>query len=149
MAEKCVTQTGFVEKIDGSKVFVRILALAACVGCHGEKNCSSADKAEKMIEGETDEKLSIGDPVIVTMSQRLGKMAVRWMLIYPTIVLTLVMALLSIWFRSHPATFGEVLTAGVSLLSVFLYFGTLILFRDRLSKEFIFRVRLNQNRQGD
>ena len=45
-----INHTGFVEKIDGDTVFVRITQQSACSGCHAQSMCSASEKKDKIIE---------------------------------------------------------------------------------------------------
>ena len=44
-----INHTGFVEKIDGDTVFVRITQQSACSGCHAQSMCSASEKKDKII----------------------------------------------------------------------------------------------------
>lgn len=133
MEERKVSHKGTVCKIEDNRVFVVIESLSACATCHGKAMCS-ADKANKMIEAWPDGDIQIGDEVTVEMGQNLGRIAVFWMFIIPTIIF---IALIFILFY---LTGKEVLSAILSVLITFGYFGVLSLFRKRISGKFSFRA---------
>ncbi|MFG6399076.1 MAG: SoxR reducing system RseC family protein, partial [Parabacteroides distasonis] len=44
-----INHTGFVEKIDGDTVFVRITQQSACSGCHAQSMCSASEMKDKIV----------------------------------------------------------------------------------------------------
>ena len=141
-AQAMVSHNGFVDRVDGDRVTVRIMALSACAGCHGEENCCSNEKLEKLIDAIATEPLKLGDPVIVEMAKKLGTIAILWMFVLPTIILFAVLISIDL------TTGKEILASAAGLASVFVYYGIISFFRKFISKDFIFKARLNRNQQG-
>ena len=62
-----VSHEGVVTKIENAKVSVNIISKSACSKCHAKDVCGASDKSEKIIEGYSEENLSVGDNVMVEL----------------------------------------------------------------------------------
>ena len=142
MANRPVTHEGYVDSdVVGGRLKVRILSLAACVGCAGEHHCTSNEMQEKFIDAITDEPLKHGDPVVVSMAPKLGTIAVIYLFIIPSIIVVATLIAVSIRFNNEIA-------AGLSSLgSLGAWYGILFLFRDHISKDFVFKATYNHKGQ--
>ena len=137
MASGTIIHPGIIEKISGDKVFVRILSQSACSSCHAKGACTIADIEEKVIEAEMDpsENRKIGEQVMVKMEESLGqKKAVIMGYVLPLFVLVGSIILFLSLLKS------EGLAALLSLLMLVPYYFVLYLFRNRLRKNFSFRI---------
>jgi len=136
MASGSIIHPGIIESINEDKVFVRILSQSACSSCHAKGACTIADVEEKIIETDIDPagNRKPGDEVIVRMEESLGHKAVLMGYVIPLVVLVgSVILFLSIF--KH-----EGLAALLSLVMLVPYYFTLYLFRNKLRKEFRFRI---------
>lgn len=137
MASGTIIHPGVIERISGDRVFVRILSQSACSACHAKGACSIADVEEKIIETEADpkEKWATGDKVMVKMEESLGRKAVVLGYVLPFIVLLLSVIIFLSLMKN------EGLAALLSIFMLVPYYAGLYLFRDKLSKEFRFRIQ--------
>jgi sigma-E factor negative regulatory protein RseC len=136
MASGTIIHPGIIERINGDRVFIRILSQSACSSCHAKGACTIADVEEKIIEADIDpsENRKPGEQVMVKMEESLGHKAVLMGYVLPLIVLVgSIILFLSI--IKH-----EGLAALLSILMLVPYYFTLYLFRKRLRKEFRFRI---------
>ena len=141
MAERAVSHKGYVDSINGNRLVVRILAFAACVGCAGESSCATNEMAEKLIDAVTTEKLSPGDPVIVSMSPKLGTIAVLYLFILPSIIVVATIVGISLAFHN------DIIAGLASLASLGGWYGILYLFRAHISRDFVFKATLNRSQE--
>jgi len=136
MSSGTIIHPGIIENINGEIVSVRILSQSACSSCHAKGACTMAEMKEKIIETETDHpgKFKPGDEVMVRMDESLGRKAVFLGYGLPFVVLVAsIIVFLSLF--NH-----EGLAALLSLLMLVPYYLILYLFRNKLHKEFRFRI---------
>lgn len=136
MASGTIIHPGIIEKISGDKVFIRILSQSACSSCHAKAACTIADVEEKIIEAELDPagNRKPGEEVMVKMEESMGHKAVLMGYVLPLIVLVGSIILFLSLFKN------EGLAALLSILMLVPYYFALYLFRNRLKKEFRFRI---------
>lgn len=135
--ENLITHPGTIQKIEGKKVFVRVLAQSACASCHVKGSCTVADLADKIVEVYPDSAADFkaGDEVTVAMKQSLGTQAVLLAYFLPFL---LVIACLIIIIGIT----GKELLAGLVSLSILIpYYLGLYLLRNRMSKNFHFEIQ--------
>jgi sigma-E factor negative regulatory protein RseC len=135
--EAAITHPGVINKVEGSKVYVKILAQSACSSCHAKGMCSVAEMEEKIVEVFNFDKrtFSTGEQVTVYMKKTLGNKAVMWAYILPFIlVLATLLTMISL-------TGNEGLAGILAFLVLVPYYLTLYLLRDRMQKTFVFRIR--------
>lgn len=131
-----ITHPGIVDHSEPGKVRVRILSQSACSGCHAIGYCSVADVEEKLVEitSAEDALWNEGDAVNVVMEQSAGTKAVILAYVVPLVILVAsVITLVSVFSN-------EGLAALISLALLIPYYFILYLFRDRLRKEFTFKI---------
>ncbi|MBU0763392.1 MAG: SoxR reducing system RseC family protein [Bacteroidetes bacterium] len=135
-AEKSIEHQGIIESLRDGIIHVRILAESACISCYAKRACSVAETQEKIIEVPVNGRsFSVGENVKVVLKQSLGFRALFLGYILPLIaVMTVLIVLLGIS--------GNELLAGLIALG-FLppYYLALYLTRDRIKKQFSFRIQ--------
>ena len=131
-----ITHPGIVEKVEGESVFVKILSQSACSSCHAKGMCSVAEVEEKTVEVNymSGGNYKAGDHVTVRMERSLGKKAVFLGYLLPFILLITTLILMI------NLTSNEGLSALASLLVLGPYYLLLYLFKEKLSKQFRFRI---------
>ncbi len=130
-----ITHEGIAFRVESGKVFVKIESLSACANCHARGACSSLDKSSKIIEAYADEPISVGESVIVEMSESLGLLAVFYVFVIPMIIFLIFMGVI------YSFTGNDFLSV-ISASSTFVvYFFILYRMKHRLTKSFIFRAR--------
>lgn len=125
-------------RISPTKLSVKIVQQSACSACKVAGMCSAAESKEKIIEAYSDDAtIAIGDAVIVY-----GKMALGYKALTLAIVLPLVLSALTLFLVSNAT--GNDLASGLSALGILVpYYCVLALMRNKLQREFIFRVKRN------
>ena len=127
---------GVVDSIDGQTVIVRITQSSACGGCQARNICRSAESKDKLVEvHRTDAgSFDVGQTVTVAGAESLGMKAVAFAFGLP--LLLLMAALITVL-----AVMGSEKVAALASLGILVpYYSVLFLFRDRMKKDFQFRI---------
>jgi len=122
-----------VEKLD-DMYRVKIISRSACSQCHAKGICSASDMAEKFIDVVSNEELEVGDDVKVIMEEKLGWIALFYSFILPFIIM------ISVLILSHVLGCIENVCALLAIGSLAPYYIALFLFRNKISKDFVFRA---------
>lgn len=133
----CIVQQGRVEKIVDRRVYVNIVSMSACASCHARGMCNMSDIQEKLIEADNpnNRNLEVGDTVSLEMETSLGKKAVLLGYFYPfLLVLGVLIALTS-------GGVNEGVSGLVALGLLVPYYTLLYLMRDKMKKDFTFRIK--------
>ncbi len=131
-----ISHRGRIVEITPSLTSVEIISESACSACHARGMCELGGLKTKLVQVPTRgwDNFQVGDEVEVVLTAAMGHAAV--MLAYVAPLIVLVAVLLTLTF----AGVGE-LTAGLcSLGAVALWYGVLWLMRDRLKKDYIFKI---------
>ena len=131
-----IRHEGVVNSIDGQKVTVRILQASACSGCQASRICRAAESKEKLVDVDMSgaESLSVGQTVTVVAGERMGMTAV--LLAFGLPLLLLLIALIA----GVTVTGSEKVAAIASIAVLVPYYIVLFLCRDRIKKDFGFRI---------
>ena len=131
------THDGTVVNISTGKVKVEMHVVSACSNCKGHEKCAFVDKADKIVEVETDQwqQYAVGDSVIVSINESLGLLAVLLAYILPAILIVGTILIL------HITSISEALTATITLIVTAIYFLILYRFHDKLQKHFTFGIQ--------
>ena len=136
-SSETIEHSGIISDVSDKLIKVNIMAESACGNCRVRSSCSIGDKEVKTIEvfrkqGET---YSVGEEIKVVLERSLGMKALGLGYIAPFLILVVILSvLISIGLN-------EGLAGLLSLLSLVPYYFGLSFFRDRLKKEFSFRLR--------
>ena len=134
---KIATHKGKVVQLNGVNVSVMIESQSACAACHAKGMCTLSDKEDKIIDIKvsTDRaaNLSVGDEVMVAVSQQRGMQAVLLAYLLPAIV---VVVSLVAWLKVVPEPWAIVL----ALVVLALYYMLLYLFRNKLNSKFVMSI---------
>jgi len=133
-----ISHQGVVDSIDGQNVIVRITQSSACGGCQARNICHAAESKDKMVEVfyADAENLKVGQSVTVAGAESLGIKAVVFAFGLP--LLLLIAALIT----TLRLTADEKVSALVSLGILVPYYIALLLMRNRIKRDFIFRIIL-------
>lgn len=131
-----VEHTGYIIKIEGNTVTVKVLQLSACAHCEGKKYCTLAESKEKEI------KISVKDPSIYTVGEEVEIIAqkkqlftaVFWAYVLPLILLFIGVGLGSI------LELPEIHSALMGLIAVTMYYVFLFAINKYLSKSLEFKI---------
>lgn len=134
--KETIRHEGIVENIGTDKLSVRILQTSACSSCSARQLCRSSESKEKVIDVRGHYPiLKVGDSVTLLGSVRQGLRAS--MLAY---VIPLVFMIVVLFVGTHLG--GEAVGALSALLFLVLYYGVLSLFRNKLGKQFAFKIEM-------
>ncbi|MFO7613056.1 MAG: SoxR reducing system RseC family protein [Bacteroidales bacterium] len=136
MKPDSIIHPGIIVNISGETVQVRILSQSACSSCQVKGACAMAEMEEKMIEIDKPGSGSwkTGDKVMVRMEESMGRKAVLLGYVVPLVIIV-VSVIIFLALLNH-----EGLAALLSILILLPYYFLLYFFRDRLKKEFRFRL---------
>ncbi len=137
MSEAIIEHQGIVDQIVNRTVFVRILSQTACANCHAKGVCTGIDSEEKVIEITTPnaDKYTSGQKVIVSITQKLGFLALFWGYLLPFLLImtTLITAVIIL---------GKQEIAGIFSIAILVpYYTCLYFFRHKLKTIFQFEIK--------
>jgi len=130
-----IDHIGWVDSISGQSATIKINSQSACASCHAKGACSAADQEEKTLVLPTEGRpFLVGEQVRVHIARKLGLKAVAVGYLYPFLLLMIVLISLT--------SFGlPELQAGLfALLSLFPYYLVIFLLKDRLNRNFTFKL---------
>lgn len=132
--QQLATHPGKVVEVKPGKVIVEMHVLSACASCKGHEKCAFVDKADKIVEVETDvwEQYHEGDSVTVSVNEGLGLLAVLLAYLLPAVI---IVASVVILFYT---TGSELLAALVPIFLTVVYFLVIYRFHNRLQRKFSF-----------
>ena len=131
------THDGTVLDAQPGLVKVQMHVVSACASCKAHEKCAFVDKADKVVDVETDDwqQYSPGDSVIVSVNEGLGLLAVLLAYILPAVLILASVILLSLYTNS------EALAAIAPILLITVYFLLLYRYRSRLQRKFTFGLK--------
>lgn len=131
-----IRHSGVVDAVHGQVVTVRILQASACSGCHAAGICRASESKEKLVQVDCSDASSyqVGQNVTVSGQERLAVRAL--VLAFGMPLLLMLTALVA-----TIAVTGNEKTAAAAAFLVFVpYYLVLFLMRDRIKKEFVFKI---------
>lgn len=131
---KEITHEGIIERIEGEKVFVRVMQESACAGCHAKGVCSSTDTKDHIIESYSNHNFKVGDSALVSGSNSQGLKAVFWAYVMPFLLVLFVLIIGELWI--HDEAISGILAIGILVP----YFVLLKLFRKSFESNYVFRA---------
>lgn len=132
-----IRHEGIVESIGAKSCLVRILQASACSSCSARQLCRSNESKEKVIEVKGHyPTLQVGDNVTLIGSVRQGLRASVLAYVIPLIIM-----LVALYVGTRLG--GDGIGALAALLFLAIYYGILFLFRDKLDKQFSFKIETN------
>lgn len=137
MATTPIKHSGEVIRVEGNKVYVRMIVDSACSGCHARAVCGVDESKDKVVEVVTmsANEYSVGDNVDVALRQKsMGTISVLLAYVVPFFILTLLLVVvLAMGGSEHVAAFGAL--AGVAL-----YYVGLWTLRDKVKNKIEFTI---------
>ena len=134
-----ITHTGKRIEMTPDFTTVEITVSSACASCHAKSLCGMSEEEDKVIMLPTDPYASynVGDEVVVCTKMSMGLKAAWISYVIPLAVLMALILTLT--------SFGvnEFISAASAVGGVGLYYFIIWLFRERLSKEFVFYIKNN------
>ncbi|MBE6220405.1 MAG: Fis family transcriptional regulator [Rikenellaceae bacterium] len=137
MATTPIKHSGEVIRVEGNKVYVRMIVDSACSGCHARAVCGVDESKDKVVEVVTmsANEYSVGDNVDVALRQKsMGAISVLLAYVVPFFILTLLLVgVLVIGGSEHIAAF-------LALAGVALYYVGLWTLRDKVKNKIEFTI---------
>ena len=132
---KSIEHKGRIDSIEENKINVSFLAMSGCASCHAKGVCSAADMQEKSVEViDFTNQYRVGEEVNVTLKQSLGFRALLLGYVLPFVIVLVMLIILTI------ITEDEAIS-GLGALSVLIpYYVVLFLLKDKIRKQFTFRI---------
>ena len=139
MAKERIEHEGRVVAVDKDYISVEIVNKSACAACHAKGVCGASEESIKVVDVAQDiktltEDYQVGETVNVVMSSAMGTQAIWLAYVVPLVVLMLSILVFSLCGA------GELLMGLGSLGVVALYYVGLFLYRNKISKIFIFSI---------
>lgn len=131
-----IRHSGVVDAVHGQVVTVRILQASACSGCHAAGICRASESKEKLVQVDCSDASSyqVGQNVTVSGQERLAVRAL--VLAFGMPLLLMLTALVA----TVTVTGNEKTAAAAAFLVLVPYYLVLFLMRDRIKKEFVFKI---------
>jgi sigma-E factor negative regulatory protein RseC len=130
-----IEHEGVISWIKDGMIYVNIIQISACSGCHAKSMCSISEKKKKTIEiSGLSDKYEVGEKVSVQGSSSMGLKAVFYSFVLPMILVVFIL-ILSIHFLK-----SEVLAALLSVVMLVVYYSVLYLLKNRFRKTFVFTL---------
>lgn len=132
-----IEHTGIIKDVSNNLVTVSILPESACGNCRVRSSCSVGDNSEKIIEviKKRDDLYAVGEEIKVLLDQSLGIKALGLGYMLPFLLLMLILVILT------SLGVNEGYAGLLAILSLVPYYTVLSFFRDKLKKEFSFRLQ--------
>lgn len=131
-----IRHEGIVDSVDGQSVIVRITQSSACGGCQARNICRAAESKEKLVEVHCADAGTFvtGQAVMIAGAESLGMKAVALAFGLPLLLL------LAALITGMSVTGSEKVAATVALGILVPYYIVLFLLRERIKKDFKFRI---------
>lgn len=136
MAASEISHVGTVKSVEGNTATVEIQVSSACASCKATSFCGSSESGSRSIEAHIapEQNVSVGDEVRVLMTQVMGTKAIVIGYVIPSVVV------LAGLFVLIGVGINEGIAALASLVLLSAYYFVLYLLRDKLKKEFNFKI---------
>ena len=113
-----ICREGIVRAVEGDEITVEVIVSSACSGCHAKSICIPSDRRQERItvKNTRNERYEVGETVELLLETSAGNKAVMLAYVLPLIVL------LALLFGCYALTHKELLSVGVGVLGVVLYY---------------------------
>ena len=113
-----ICREGIIRAVNGDEITVEVIVSSACSGCHAKSICIPSDRRQERItvKNTRNERYEVGETVELLLETSAGNKAVMLAYVLPLIVL------LALLFGCYALTHKELLSVGVGVLGVVLYY---------------------------
>lgn len=113
-----ICREGIVRNIDGDDISVEIIVSSACSGCHAKSICIPSDRRQEIVtvKNSRQETYQVGETVDLLLETSAGNKAVILAYVLPLVVLLVLL------FGCYILTHNELLSVGISILGILLYY---------------------------
>lgn len=132
-----IKHKGEVIGIEGDRIEVKMTVESACTACRVKSVCGMDESEDRIVsvkDAALSGMLSIGEKVMVSISEGVGMKAVMYSYILPFLVLVSVLVIASVVQES------EGVAAIMALAACAIYYIVLYVFRNKIEKEIIFKI---------
>ena len=135
--ETNICREGIVRAIDGDDIHVEIIVSSACSGCHAKSICIPSDRRQEVVivKNTHHEEYQVGETVELLLETSAGNKAVVLAYVLPLVVLLVLL------FGCYALTHKELLSVGIGVLGVVLYYLILKSAGKSVEKGITFGVR--------
>ena len=135
--EHNICREGIVRSVEGDEITVEVIVSSACSGCHAKSICIPSDRRQERItvKNTRNEQYEVGETVELLLETSAGNKAVVLAYVLPLIVLLMLL------FGCYALTHKELLSVGVGVLGVVLYYLILKSAGKSIEKGITFGIR--------
>ena len=131
-----IRHEGVIDSVEGQTVIVRITQSSACGGCQARNICRAAESKDKLVEVHSADVsgFQVGQTVMIAGAESLGMKAVAFAFGLPLVLLVAALV-------TAMAVSGSEKAAAIAALGILVpYYVVLFLLRDRIKRDFQFRI---------
>lgn len=135
--EHNICREGIVRAVDGDEISVEVIVSSACSGCHAKSICIPSDRRKEVItvKNTRREEYRVGETVELLLETSAGNRAVVLAYLLPLLVLLVFL------FGCYALTGKELLSVGIAVLGVVVYYLVLKSFSKGVEKGIEFGIR--------
>ena len=135
--ENNICREGVIRAIDGDDIHVEVIVSSACSGCHAKSICIPSDRRQEVIivKNTYHENFQVGETVELLLETSVGNKAVILAYVLPLVVLLVFL------FGCYALTHKELLSVGIGILGVIVYYLVLKSAGKSVEKEITFGIR--------
>ena len=135
--EHNICREGIVRAVNGDDISVEIIVSSACSGCHAKSICIPSDRRKEVItvKNTRHEAYQVGETVELLLETSAGNKAVMLAYVLPLLVLLVLL------FGCYALTGKELLSVGIGVLGVVVYYLILKSAGKSVEKGIEFRIR--------
>ena len=113
-----ICREGIVRAINGDDISVEIIVSSACSGCHAKSICIPSDRRQEVVtvKNTRHENFQVGETVELLLETSAGNKAVVLAYVLPLLVLLVLL------FGCFALTHKELLSVGIGMLGVIIYY---------------------------
>ncbi len=132
-----IKHKGEVIRIEGKRIDVKMTVESACASCRAKSVCGMDESQERVVsvtDAALSREVSVGEEVVVAITEEVGIKAVAYSYLLPLLVLTVVMV------ATTMMGLGEGIAALSSIGACAVYYVVLYLLRRRVEREIKFKI---------
>lgn len=116
--EHNICREGIVRAVNGDEITVEVIVSSACSGCHAKSICIPSDRRQEriVVQNTRNEQYEVGETVELLLESSAGNKAVVLAYVLPLVVLLVLL------FGCYALTHKELLSVGIGVLGVVIYY---------------------------
>lgn len=132
--DSCSSTKGKIISEENGMFHIEIVSASACSGCHQKNSCAMIEQKLKVVEVPAREGYVVGDEVRLEVGVGTGMRAIVIGYFIPFVLLVGVLITVAEVYDN------EVIAAMLAVMSIFLYYLVLFLFKNRIKKKFVINL---------